>query len=54
MAKQDGWKPFEMQLELLLPISLGPVAHYGRLQESVGLFGPAGPRREVEAVVAPF
>ena len=54
MAKQDGWKPHEMQLELLLPISSGPEAHYKRLQEFMGPSGPVGSRRGVEAIAAPF
>ena len=54
MAKQDGWKPLDMQPEPLLPVPSGPGAHYGRLQEFVGPFGPAGPRREAEPTVAPF
>ena len=51
MAKQDGWKPHEAQLEPLLLIPSGPWAHYRRLQEFVGL---AGPRKEVEAIAAAF
>ena len=54
MAEQDGWKPHEAQLEPLLLIPSGPRAHYRRLQEFVGPFGPVGLRREVEASAAPF
>jgi len=54
MAKQDGRKPHGTQPEPLLPISSRPGAHYGRLQESVEPFRPAGLRKEVEAAVAPF
>ena len=54
MAKQDGWKPREVQLEPLLPIPSRSGTHYEELQEFVRPFGSAGPRRKVEAIVAPF
>ena len=54
MAKQDGWKPREAQLEPLLPIPSRSGTHYEELQEFVRPFGSAGPRRKVEATVAPF
>ena len=49
MAKQDGWKPHETQLESLLSISSGPGAHYRRMQE---FMRPVGPRREIEVATA--
>ena len=54
MAKQDGWKPLKAQPKPLLLVPLGSGAHYGGLQEFVGLFGPAGPRREAETAVTSF
>ena len=54
MAKQDGWKPHEAQPEPLLPIPSGPGTHHRGLQEFVGPFGQASPRRKVEPAVAPF
>ena len=54
MAEQNDWKPYEAQLEPLLLIPLGPGTHYEELQEFVRPFGSAGPRRKVEAIVAPF
>ena len=53
MAKQDGWKPPEMNLEPLLPLPSGPRVHYRGLQEFMGPFRPAGTRREAETSVAP-
>ena len=54
MAKQDGGKSHEAQLESLLPLPLGPGTHYRGLQESVGSFGLAGPRGEIQAALASF
>ena len=54
MAKQDGWKPHEAQPESLFPVPSRLGAHYGGLQEFMGPFGPAGPRRKAETAVAPF
>ena len=54
MAEQNGWKPHETQLEPLLPIPSRPGTHYGGLQEFVGPFRLTGPRRKVEATIAPF
>ena len=54
MAKQDDWKPYEAQPEPLLPIPSGLGTHYEGLQEFMGPFGLAGPRRKVEATVVSF
>ena len=54
MAKQDGWKPPEVQLETLLPVPSGPGVHYVGLQKFVGPFGLAGPRREAETTIEPL
>ena len=54
MTEQDGQKPHEAQPEPLLPIPSKPRTHYRRMQESLGPFGTVGPRRKVEAAVAPF
>ena len=54
MAKQDGWKPHEAQLEPLLPIPSKLGTRYEGLQEFVGPFGPAGSRRKVKAAFASF
>ena len=54
MAEQDGGRAQETQPELILPLSSGSWAHNGGLQESVGPFGTAGPRREIEAILTSF
>ena len=54
MAEQDGWKPREAQPEPLLPIPLRLGTHYGGMQEFMGPFGIASPRRKVEVTAAPF
>ena len=54
MVEQDGWEPRETQPKPLLSklLRLGP--HYEGMQESMGPFGTAGPRRKVETTVAPL
>ena len=54
MTEQDDWNTHEAQLEPLLPILSEPGTHYRGLQEFLGPFRSASPRRKVEAVVAPF
>ena len=54
MAEQDGWKPCEVKPKPLLLIPSRPGTHYKEMQEFMGPFGTAGPRRKVKVAVAPF